>query len=91
MKLCRRASETGADGQVEASRKAIRPIGRPNRQKTGTNLAPSLIRHYSAAELGELLAAVEKIVDRGVAQTPTLSVVRWTGEVVGKLSESGRG
>jgi integrase len=32
--------------------------------------------HYSAAELGELLTAAEQVTDRGVAQTPTLSVVR---------------
>ena len=32
--------------------------------------------HYSAAELNELLNAVEKIVDRGIAQTPTLVVVQ---------------
>lgn len=31
--------------------------------------------HYSAAELGELLEASERIVDRGIAQTPTLSLV----------------
>lgn len=32
--------------------------------------------HYSAAELEELLIAVEKVTDRGIAQTPTLSLVR---------------
>lgn len=32
--------------------------------------------HYSAAELMELLNAVEKVVDRGIAQTPTLTVIR---------------
>ena len=31
--------------------------------------------HYSAAELGELIDAAERIVDRGIAQTPTLSIV----------------
>ncbi len=35
--------------------------------------------HYSAAELSELLEAVERIVDRGIAQTPTLALVRNTG------------
>lgn len=40
--------------------------------------------HYSAAELSELLEAVEKIVDRGIAQTPTLTVVQRSKEVVGK-------
>jgi len=32
--------------------------------------------HYSAAELEELRNAVEKIVDRGIAQTPTLTVIK---------------
>ena len=44
--------------------------------------------HYSAAELSELLDAVAKIVDRGIAQAPTLSVIRRKRNVVGKLSES---
>jgi hypothetical protein len=44
--------------------------------------------HYSAAELNELIEAVEKIVDRGVAQTPTLTVVRRNRDVVGKVSET---
>jgi hypothetical protein len=44
--------------------------------------------HYSAAELGELLAAAEKIVDRSITQSPTLTVVRrTTDKVVGKVSE----
>ncbi|RDH89839.1 MAG: integrase [endosymbiont of Seepiophila jonesi] len=47
--------------------------------------------HYSAAELSELLDAVEKIVDRGIAQTPTLTVVRREKELVGKLSEKEKG
>jgi integrase len=41
--------------------------------------------HYSAAELDELLQAVEKITDREIAQTPTLSLVgrtRQKGDVV---------
>jgi hypothetical protein len=32
--------------------------------------------HYSAAELGELLAAAEKVTDRGIAQTPALTLIR---------------
>jgi integrase len=45
--------------------------------------------HYSAAELGELLAAAEKIVNRGVTQSPTLTVVRRTADkAVGNASES---
>ena len=47
--------------------------------------------HYSAAELSELLEAVEKIVDRGIAQTPTLTVFQRSKEVVGKLSENKKG
>jgi integrase len=47
--------------------------------------------HYSEAELSELLKAVEKIVDRGIAQTPTLTVVQRTRDVVGKLSENKKG
>lgn len=46
--------------------------------------------HYSAAELGEILNAAERIVDRKISQTPTLSLVRKTGcksEHVGKVSE----
>jgi integrase len=40
--------------------------------------------HYSAAELGELLDAAEKITDRKIAQTPTLALVSRKGENVGK-------
>jgi len=48
--------------------------------------------HYSAAELGELLAAAEKITDRGITQTPTLTVIRRTAEKdVGKVSEKKEG
>lgn len=42
--------------------------------------------HYSAAELGELLDATEKIVDRNVAQSPTLTLVSRKSENVGKVS-----
>jgi integrase len=45
--------------------------------------------HYSAAELGELLAAAEKIVNRGTTQSPTLTVVRRTADKdVGNVSET---
>ena len=47
--------------------------------------------HYSAAELSELLEAVGKIVYRGIAQTPTLTVIQHSKEVVGKLSEKEKG
>ena len=47
--------------------------------------------HYSAAELNELLNAAEKIVNRGIAQAPTLTVVRRGKEGVGNLSEKEKG
>lgn len=48
--------------------------------------------HYSAAELAELLHAAEKIVDRGTAQSPTLTVIRRTADRdVGKVSENEEG
>lgn len=55
--------------------------------------------HYSAAELGELLAAAEKITNRTIAQTPALTLIRGArsnekpGEklVVGKVSENKKG
>jgi integrase len=43
--------------------------------------------HYSAAELGELLAAAEKATDRGIAQTPALTLMRHQASPVGKVSE----
>jgi integrase len=48
--------------------------------------------HYSAAELGELLTAAEKMTDRGITQTPTLTVIRRTADKdVGKVSEKEEG
>jgi integrase len=47
--------------------------------------------HYSAAELGDLLAAAEKIVNRGLTQAPTLTVIRRKQETVGKSSEIKKG
>jgi len=44
--------------------------------------------HYSAAELEELKDAVEKIVNRGVAQSPTLTVIKRSNAVVGNVSET---
>jgi len=44
--------------------------------------------HYSAAELGELIDAVESIVSRGVTETPNLMLIRHHNkETVGKVSE----
>ena len=45
--------------------------------------------HYSAAELGELQGACEQIVNRDIAQTPTLTIVR--NSTVGKVSENKKG
>ncbi len=47
--------------------------------------------HYSAAELGELLDAVQKIVDRKVAQSPTLTLVSRKKTAVGKVSAKEKG
>ena len=47
--------------------------------------------HYSAAELRELLKAAEKIVDRKVAQGPTLTLVSRKKSAVGKVSENKTG
>jgi len=43
--------------------------------------------------LSELIEAAERIVDRGIAQTPTLSLVHQTRlkTVVGKVSEIKKG
>jgi integrase len=47
--------------------------------------------HYSAAELKELVDAAEKAVDRGIAESPTLTVVGRSRDIVGKLSETEKG
>ena len=47
--------------------------------------------HYSQAELSELLNAAEQVTNRGIAQTPTLTVVVREREIVGKLSETKKG
>jgi integrase len=68
----------GADVPLE-TRKAL--LGHANGDIT---------THYSAAELQELVNAVDKIVDRGIARTPTLTVVkRKASGIVGKMSEIG--
>jgi hypothetical protein len=44
--------------------------------------------HYSAAELRELLNAVEKITERTRAQSPTLTLVSQNArQAIGKVSE----
>lgn len=47
--------------------------------------------HYSAAELGELLAASERITERGIAQMPALTLIQRANEGVGKTSEISAG
>ena len=48
--------------------------------------------HYSAAELGELINACDRIVDRGIARSPTLMLVtKNTKNNVGKVSEMKKG
>ena len=51
----------------------------------------SITTHYSAAELAELKNAVEKIVDRGIAQTPTLTLISRQVKAVGNVSEIKKG
>ncbi|MES9914093.1 MAG: site-specific integrase [Candidatus Sedimenticola sp. 4PFRAG1] len=53
--------------------------------------AGDITTHYSAAELQELLTAAEKVTDRGIAQTPTLSVIKAKSAIVGKVSEKEKG
>ncbi|MFK7829356.1 MAG: tyrosine-type recombinase/integrase [Congregibacter sp.] len=50
-----------------------------------------ITNHYSAAELGELLAAAETITDRGTAQTPALAIIQGQKQAVGKTSEIKKG
>jgi len=42
--------------------------------------------HYSAAELQELIDTLEKVIDRGISQTPTMTVVKLSNcqKIVGK-------
>ncbi len=47
--------------------------------------------HYSQAELGELLAAAEKVSQRGLTEAPTLTVIKRETGGVGKLSEIKKG
>lgn len=44
--------------------------------------------HYSAAELGELLAAAEKVMDRGIAETPALTLIRRNALGVGNAGRT---
>ena len=47
--------------------------------------------HYSAAELGELLSAAERITGRGTAQLPALAIIQGQKQGVGKTSEIKKG
>ena len=59
--------------------------------ETITKTSTDITTHYSAAEIKELMDAAERIVDRGVAQTPTLTVISRNRENVGKVSELKKG
>jgi integrase len=43
--------------------------------------------HYSAAEIGELIAAAERITNRGRSHTPSLAILNGRRPSVGKVSE----
>ena len=45
--------------------------------------------HYSAAEISGLIAAVEKIADRGVAETPTQTLMSMKRGKVDAMLENG--
>jgi len=47
--------------------------------------------HYSAAELEELISAVDKIAERSKAQSPTLTVIKRSKVIVGNVSENEKG
>jgi len=52
-----------------------------------------IMTHYSAAEVKELLNAAERITDRSITQSPTLTAVRHdvADGIVGKMSETKKG
>jgi hypothetical protein len=50
-----------------------------------------ITKHYSAAELKELLDTTEKITDRGNTSSPTLTVIKRSNETVRKVSEKAKG
>lgn len=59
----------------------------------------NMTTHYSAAALGELSAAAERITNRNIAQTPALTLIRGARSseksgvksVVGNVSENKKG
>ena len=62
-------------------------VPRETRKALMGHVEGDITRHYSAAELEELMDAVGKILNRGVAQTPTLTLVKRTEKhTVGKVS-----
>ena len=60
----------------------LRAAGIPNETRKALlgHAYGDITTHYSAAELQELVTAVEKILNRNIAQTPTLTVVKRTVE-----------
>ena len=74
--------------------KRLRSVGVPleTRKALLGHAIGDITTHYSAAELAELITAAEKIVERGVNETPNLMLVgRKTITTVGKVSEMKKG
>jgi len=74
--------------------KRLRSVGVPleTRKALLGHAIGDITTHYSAAELSELMNAAEKIVARGVNETPNLMLVsRITPSNVGKVSERKKG
>jgi integrase len=71
----------------------LRAAGVPleTRKQVLGHASGDITTHYSAAELGELLTAAERITKRGTAQSPSLTVIHGEGHSVGKVSELARG
>jgi hypothetical protein len=66
----------------------------PDRGRLGVDYSGAredITTHYSEAELGELLAAAQKATNRGLAEAPTLTVIKRETGGVGKLSETKKG
>lgn len=74
--------------------KRLRSVGVPleTRKALLGHAIGDITTHYSAAELSELINAAEKIVERGMNETPNLMLVsRNTPTSVGKVSERKKG
>lgn len=74
--------------------KRLRSVGVPleTRKALLGHAIGDITTHYSAAELSELISAAEKIVERGMNETPNLMLVgRKNQTSVGKVSEMKKG